>query len=334
MISAPANSYTRRLFNDPDLLKNKILEEAGELCEATVKNDVAWEAADLLYFAFVRCVSLGVELSDIESHLNRRAKKITRRPGNAKPAAITLSKHKEPIEMDISLLKFEMKVIDSISLSPSDRLDLLKRPIIDTQEIMSRVRPIVQEVKDDGDVAVRKFTSLFDKVDLESVVLKSPFPAELMLIEPSVKSAIDQAYENITKFHVAQLDSEPLVVETMPGITCSRFIRPIERVGLYVPGGTAILPSSALMLGIPAKVAGCKDIIFATPPRSDGSITPEVVYVAHKVGASLILKAGGAQAVSAMAYGTETVPKVDKICGPGNQYVTAAKMITTVYLNL
>jgi len=110
-------------------------------------------------------------------------------------------------------------------------------------------------------------------------------------------------------------------------VACSRFARPIARVGLYVPGGTAVLPSTALMLGIPAQVAGCKEIVIATPPRPDGSISPEVMYVAQLVGASAILKAGGAQAVAAMAYGTDTVPKVDKIFGPGNQWVTAAKML-------
>jgi phosphoribosyl-ATP pyrophosphohydrolase/phosphoribosyl-AMP cyclohydrolase/histidinol dehydrogenase len=118
-----------------------------------------------------------------------------------------------------------------------------------------------------------------------------------------------------------------LVVETMPGVTCSRFSRPIERVGLYVPGGTAILPSTALMLGVPAQVAGCKKIVIASPPRADGSITPEIVYVAHKIGAESIVLAGGAQAVAALAYGTESVTKVDKILGPGNQFVTAGKMM-------
>jgi len=138
-----------------------------------------------------------------------------------------------------------------------------------------------------------------------------------------VHAAIDVAYANIHKFHEAQASSDTLVVETMPGVVCSRFARPIARVGLYVPGGTAVLPSTALMLGIPAQVAGCKEIVLATPPRPDGTISPEVMYVAHLVGASAVLKAGGAQ----LAYGTQTVPKVDKIFGPGNQWVTAAKML-------
>jgi phosphoribosyl-ATP pyrophosphohydrolase/phosphoribosyl-AMP cyclohydrolase/histidinol dehydrogenase len=138
--------------------------------------------------------------------------------------------------------------------------------------------------------------------------------------------AIDISFENIRKFHAAQAEDKPLHVETMPGVVCSRFTRPIEAVGLYVPGGTAVLPSTALMLGVPAMVAGCKTIVLASPPRADGTITPEIVYVAHKVGAESIVLAGGAQAVAAMAYGTESVTKVDKILGPGNQFVTAAKM--------
>jgi phosphoribosyl-ATP pyrophosphohydrolase/phosphoribosyl-AMP cyclohydrolase/histidinol dehydrogenase len=115
----------------------------------------------------------------------------------------------------------------------------------------------------------------------------------------------------------------------MPGVVCSRFSRPIERVGLYVPGGTAVLPSTALMLGVPALVAGCQKIVLASPPRADGSVTPEIVYVAHKIGAEGIVLAGGAQAIAALAYGTETVSKVDKILGPGNQFVTAAKMLVS-----
>jgi phosphoribosyl-ATP pyrophosphohydrolase/phosphoribosyl-AMP cyclohydrolase/histidinol dehydrogenase len=152
----------------------------------------------------------------------------------------------------------------------------------------------------------------------------------MIALDDATRAAIDCAYENIYTFHCAQLDRRPLVVETMPGVKCSRFVRPIERVGLYVPGGTAMLPSTALMLGVPAKVAGCREIVLACPPRKDGTVAPEVAYVAHKVGASRIVLAGGAQAVAALAYGTESVPKVDKICGPGNQYVTAAKMLAQV----
>merc|ERR1711939_1222686 len=178
-----------------------------------------------------------------------------------------------------------------------------------------------------GDKALLEYTHKFEKAtSLTSPVLKAPFPQSLMDLPPETIEAIDVSYENIRKFHAAQKEDKPLQVETMPGIVCSRFVRPIERVGLYVPGGTAVLPSTALMLGVPAMVAGCKTIVLASPPRADGSITPEIVYVAHKVGAESIVLAGGAQAVAAMAYGTESVSKVDKILGPGNQFVTAAKM--------
>ena len=192
----------------------------------------------------------------------------------------------------------------------------------------------MEQVKKQGDQALLELTLKFDNVKLDTHVLEAPFDPKLMQVEPHVKEAIHQAYDNIFKFHAAQLDKTTLQVETMPGVVCSRFVRPIEKVGLYVPGGSAILPSSTLMLGIPDKVAGCKEIVIATPPRKDGTIAPEVVYVAHLVGATHLLKAGGSQAVAAMAYGTETVPKVDKICGPGNQYVTAAKMMAQVMIFL
>ncbi|KAJ3304654.1 trifunctional histidinol dehydrogenase [Kappamyces sp. JEL0829] len=329
LASAPPKSYTKRLFSDPELLHSKIREEADELCEAKDRAEVAWEAADLIYFAFAKAVANGVSLSDIEANLDAKAKKITRRPGNAKPPkdaapSVTASVDKVALSAE---QRFHMKTYDFSTISQDVKAKLLLRPILKTNEIMDRVRPIVGQVRQGGDKAIKEFTSKFDGVELDSVVLKAPFPASLMQIPDNVKQSIDLAYANVEKFHAAQMESEPLVVETMPGVTCSRFARPIERVGLYVPGGTAVLPSSTLMLGVPAKVAGCQEIVIATPPRKDGSIVPEVVYVAHKVGATCIVKAGGAQAVAAMAYGTETVPKVDKICGPGNQYVTAAKMI-------
>jgi phosphoribosyl-ATP pyrophosphohydrolase/phosphoribosyl-AMP cyclohydrolase/histidinol dehydrogenase len=196
-----------------------------------------------------------------------------------------------------------------------------------TDKILGICLPIIEAVKTRGDAALLEYTHKFEKAtSLTSPVLRAPFPPELMQLAPETAKAIDISFENIRKFHAAQKEDKPLRVETMPGIVCSRFVRPIERVGLYVPGGTAVLPSTALMLGVPAMVAGCKKIVLATPPRSNGQVTPEVVYVAHKVGAESIVLAGGAQAVAAMAYGTESVTKVDKILGPGNQFVTAAKM--------
>lgn len=333
--NAPVGSYTARLFNDPKLLRAKIMEEAEELCDATDKEEVAWEAADLIYFALTKCVSAGVSLADIEKNLNKKARKVTRRPGNAKPkweeksdtvtpaaAPVATASVQQQEEGRIEMMKYSLG-----DITKQKRNELLLRPIIDSTEIINRVTPIMQEVRKNGDAAVKGFTRKFDRVDLDCHTIKAPFNPELMQLDPVTKAAIDQAYDNIYKFHDAQMDKETLIVETMPGIVCSRFSRPIERVGLYVPGGTAVLPSTTLMLGIPAKVAGCREIVIATPPRSDGSVVPEVLYVAHKVGASHVVKAGGAQAVASMAYGTETVPKVDKIFGPGNQYVTAAKMV-------
>ncbi|KAI8991157.1 histidinol dehydrogenase-domain-containing protein [Mycotypha africana] len=332
--NAPEGSYTARLFADSQLLQAKIMEEAEELCQAKDKESVAWEAADLIYFALTKCVSAGVSLVDIEKNLNKKARKVTRRPGNAKPKwenaiskqqqqpAVATAQPTSANEERIEMMRFNLD-----DLTKEKRAELLLRPIIDSTEIIQRVTPIMKEVRKGGDRACMKFTRQFDGVDLDHQTITAPFNPEDMILDPVTKAAIDQAYDNIYKFHEAQLRKETMTVETMPGVVCSRFARPIEKVGLYVPGGTAVLPSTTLMLGIPAKVAGCKDIVIATPPRKDGSVVPEVLYVAHKVGASHVVKAGGAQAVAAMAYGTETIPKVDKIFGPGNQYVTAAKMV-------
>ncbi|KAJ1741935.1 trifunctional histidinol dehydrogenase [Coemansia sp. RSA 1086] len=329
---APEGSYTKRLFDDAQLLRAKLLEEATELADATTSEDVAFEAADLLYFAMVKCAAHGVSLRDVEHSLNHKHRKVVRRPGNAKPQFVSkpraATERTSILSADIRPAapgeQIRMRVFASNDLSPAESTALLQRPIIDSEEIMGRVRPIVDAVRANGDAAVLELTAKFDRVKLDRVVEKAPF--EVPSLPADVRAAIDQAYANVHKFHSAQLGSDTCV-ETMPGVKCARFSRAIERVGLYVPGGTAVLPSSALMLGVPAQVAGCREIVLATPPRADGTVVPEVLYVAHKVGASAIVKAGGAQAIAAMAYGTETVPKVDKICGPGNQYVTAAKML-------
>ncbi|ORY48894.1 hypothetical protein BCR33DRAFT_847601 [Rhizoclosmatium globosum] len=339
---APAGSYTARLFNDTTLLHAKIREEAGELCDASTKDEIASEAADLFYFAMVKAVAAGVTLADIEEHLDRRAKKVTRRAGDAKPGAIerevALAAEKAKASPSTTTpatpaptpakVAIKMKVHNHTTLSTPQKTALLQRPIYDLAEITSRVKPIIESVQQSGDKAIIDLTAKFDRVELSSTVLNAPFPQSLIdQVDPKVKSAIDTAFENIRKFHAAQLNTSTLTVETMPGVVCTRFSRPIERVGLYVPGGTAILPSTTMMLGVPAMVAGCSEIVVASPPRKDGTPVPEVVYVANKIGAKAIVLAGGAQAVAAMAYGTASVPKVDKIVGPGNQYVTAAKML-------
>lgn len=201
---------------------------------------------------------------------------------------------------------------------------LCRRPKMDFESAFETVRPIIEAVRTDGDEAVIRYTEKFDGVRPSPLVI-DPASKEVSL-QDGIKEAIDTAFKNIYRFHKAQLPN-PMEVETMPGVRCMRVARPIERVGLYVPGGTALLPSTLMMLGIPAALAGCSEIIIATPPGKGDRIPDELLYIARKIGASAILKAGGAQAVAAMAYGTESVPKTDKIFGPGNQYVTAAKML-------
>ncbi|TYP91979.1 histidinol dehydrogenase [Fodinibius salinus] len=201
---------------------------------------------------------------------------------------------------------------------------LCQRPKMDFNSIFEQVEPIIQRVTEEGDDGINHFTTKFDGVTPDPLVI-SPENQQINL-DNKIKEAIDTAFDNIYKFHKAQLPST-LEVETMSGVECKRVTRPIQRVGLYVPGGTAILPSTLMMLGIPAMLAGCSTIAIATPPQKDGSIADEILYIAQKVGATHLLKAGGAQAVAGMALGTESVPKVDKILGPGNQYVTAAKMM-------
>jgi phosphoribosyl-ATP pyrophosphohydrolase/phosphoribosyl-AMP cyclohydrolase/histidinol dehydrogenase len=335
-------------------LRAKILEEATELCDANTKNEIAFEAADLLYFALTKCVSAGVSLEDVERNLDAKSIKVKRRQGDAKPAfaaqaaaatngAPSGSATREEVKEAASVPKSKddqtglkngriaMRRITTSQETPQKIQTALQRPSQRSSEkIIGICNPIIEAVKTRGDAAVLEYTHKFEKAtSLTSPVLKAPFPEHLMQLAPATASAIDISFENIRKFHAAQKEEKPLVVETMPGVVCSRFSRPIERVGLYVPGGTAVLPSSALMLGVPAMVAGCKKIVLATPPRSDGSVTPEIVYAAHKVGAEAIVLAGGAQAVAALAYGTESISKVDKILGPGNQFVTAAKMIVS-----
>ncbi|KAK4703527.1 histidinol dehydrogenase, partial [Phenoliferia sp. Uapishka_3] len=243
----------------------------------------------------------------------------------------------DPIPAPTIDTTIKCQTFDLSTVTPSIRASLLKRPIQSSTDIAALVSPIIDLVRKKGDAGLRSLVVKFDRcAPAEAndfpLVLRAPFAPESMVLQPEVKAAIDQAYSNIQKFHGAQMEKESksLVVETMPGVVCSRFARPIERVGIYVPGGTAILPSTALMLAVPAQVAKCSAITLATPPRPDGSISPEIVYIASITGVSTIVRAGGAQAVAAMAYGTETVPKVDKIFGPGNQFVTAAKMAVSM----
>ena len=331
---APEGSYTKRLFDDEELLNAKIKEEAEELADAKTKEEISWEAADLFYFALVRCAKYGVSIADIEKNLDMKALKVSRRKGDAKPKFIE-QKKAEPAKPETTERvigpndKIYMNRINAETATTKEVEACLERPIQKSADIMSLVTPIVEKVKHEGDKALLELTAKFDRVELETPILNAPFDESMMQITDAVKKAIDISFENIRVFHEAQNQNEVMTVETCPGVYCSRFARPIEKVGCYIPGGTAVLPSTSLMLSVPALVAGCSDIIFASPPGKDGKLTPEVVYVAHKVGAKCIVLAGGAQAVAAMAYGTESVPKCDKIMGPGNQFVTAAKMLVS-----
>jgi histidinol dehydrogenase len=205
---------------------------------------------------------------------------------------------------------------------------LLARPSFDARELLPKVQAIIDEVRVKGDTALFEFTKQFDKVNLKTIALDENIKANAeALLSSALKAAIQLAKGNIEKFHQAQLQKMDRI-ETMPGVWCWRKSVGIETVGIYIPGGTAPLFSTVLMLGIPAKIAGCKNIVLCTPPNNDkGEIHPAIIYAAALVGVTHIYTIGGVQAIAAMAYGTETVPKVNKIFGPGNQYVTAAKQL-------
>lgn len=205
----------------------------------------------------------------------------------------------------------------------SDWSQLCERPTMDLSELQPKVQKVLNEVRNGGDEALIALTTQFDKVNLGSLALHVPESVE---IDEKLKSAIDVAWENIYKFHAAQ-QQQPEKIETTEGVFCWRKSIAIEKVGLYIPGGSAPLFSTLLMLGIPAMIAGCKEIVVCTPPRQDGSVDAAILYVAQKLGLKRIYTVGGAQAVAAMASGTESIPKVDKIFGPGNQYVTMAKQL-------
>ncbi len=204
---------------------------------------------------------------------------------------------------------------------------IAERPVQELDVIIEKVRPIMLAVKQDGDDALRQYTQQFDGVVLKDLqVTAEEIAIAMQYADPALVEAINTAKANITRFHAAQLKPEEKI-ETMPGVLCWRQMKPIDTVGLYIPGGTAPLFSTILMLAIPASLAGCKKIVLCTPPAKDGSIHPAILLAAHICGVTNIYKAGGAQAIAAMTYGTSTIPAVQKIFGPGNQYVTAAKQL-------
>ena len=203
--------------------------------------------------------------------------------------------------------------------------ELLRRPSIDYTQLHTTVCDILDDVRKNGDKAVLHYERLFDHAELSTLlVTKEEMDNACRSVPDKLKEAVRLAHDNIHKFHAAQHFTD-IKVEVLPGVTCWQKALPIEKVGLYIPGGTAPLFSTVLMLAVPARIAGCKDIVLCTPPTQSGNINPVVLFAAQTAGVSRIYKAGGVQAIGAMAFGTETVPKVSKIFGPGNQYVTAAK---------
>lgn len=199
---------------------------------------------------------------------------------------------------------------------------LLARPVQEMADIEKKVQPILAKVKAEGDKALKEFALKFDKIELDTIqVSQSEIDAAEQQLSEDLKTAIKQAYNNIYTFHVAQ-KQEPQIIETMPGIKCWRKSVGIQKVGFYIPGGTAPLFSTVLMLGIPAQIAGCQEVVLCSPSNH-----PAIYYAAKLVGVTQVFRVGGAQAIAAMAYGTETIPQVYKIFGPGNQYVTAAKQL-------
>ena len=205
---------------------------------------------------------------------------------------------------------------------------LLRRPAFDAASLQEKVAAILNDVKSNGDDAVLKYTALYDGVQLNNLlVTEAEVETAHRQVSNELKEAITVAANNIKAFHEKQLTTKRDVVETMPGVACWRKPVAIEKVGLYIPGGSAPLFSTVLMLAIPAQIAGCKEIVLCTPPAKDGTIHPAILFAAALTGVTAIIKAGGVQAIGALAYGTASVSKVYKILGPGNQYVTCAKQL-------
>ncbi len=208
---------------------------------------------------------------------------------------------------------------------------ITERPHLDVSQLANTVKEVLGDVRQNGDSAVKKYEEKFDHAILQSLQVSEEELAEAEnLVDDKLKKALEQAHDNIEKFHKAQL-FEGKKVETCKGVVCWQKSVPIQKVGLYIPGGTAPLFSTVLMLATPAKIAGCEEIVLCTPPNREGKVNPAILVAARIAGVDKIYKAGGVQAIGAMAYGTETVPKVSKIFGPGNQYVMAAKQQVSLH---
>lgn len=214
--------------------------------------------------------------------------------------------------------------------SKIDWPSLVKRPALDVTTLFDTVRTVLDEVRDEGDAAVIRYEEKFDKVSLSELqVSQTEIEEARALVSEELKQAIRTAKDNIEKFHASQRFTGQKV-ETTEGVTCWQKAVAIEKVGLYIPGGTAPLFSTVLMLAVPARIAGCKEIVLCTPPDREGKVHPAILFAAETAGVSKIFKVGGIQAIASMAYGTQSVPKVFKIFGPGNQYVTAAKQLVSL----
>lgn len=220
-----------------------------------------------------------------------------------------------------------MNTLSWADLSEAQRDEALSRPLQERQQtVQEGAARIIAEVRAGGDDALRQLTQKFDGVTLESLqVTDAEIDAASAVLAPQLRADIDAAYARIRLFHEAGIPT-PISVETAPGVVCERMARAIQTVGLYVPAGSAPLPSTALMLGVPAQIAGCNEIILCSPPQADGQVEPSVLYAANRCGIRRIFKLGGAQAIAAMAFGTQTLPRCDKLFGPGNAWVTAAKV--------
>lgn len=225
----------------------------------------------------------------------------------------------------------KIKQMKAVELNKDNWKSLLQRPTKSVEDIEQTVNQIFKEVKEGGDAIINKYTNAFDKVELQTLEVSSKeIENAEKLVSKELKNAIQDAKRNIEIFHTAQKTAK-VEVETAEGVLCWQEKRAIQKVGLYIPGGTAPLFSTVLMLAVPAKIAGCKEIVLCSPPDREGKINPVILYTASLVGVTKIFKVGGIQAIAGLTFGTETIPKVSKIFGPGNQYVTVAKQLSTKY---
>ncbi|MCX6151376.1 MAG: histidinol dehydrogenase [Ignavibacteriales bacterium] len=225
-----------------------------------------------------------------------------------------------------------MKTYELKNLNPEEREKLLKRPAINLDDTLSIVKPILSDIKENGLQAALKYAELYDGFSSDDILVSTKeFESAEINLDEKIKDAIKSAARNIEFFHRNQIPKD-YEVEMMPGVRCSREFRAIQNVGLYIPGGNAVLPSTMLMLGIPAKLAGCKRIVVCSPAK-DGKINNALLFAAKLIGINEFYKLGGAQAIGLMAYGDANFKKVDKIFGPGNQYVTAAKLLVSIDLS-